>query len=160
MISTHYAIVAFSLVVFTLIASPSSQSLMSYRAATTGKAPKALLILGFNTLGQTTGQKNLGKNIGPCLAQICRGVPDCQRSVKSILQLAARVNSSKPTKQYQTMIRCVQNKHGVSCSLFTFQASDKTGGASSKSKISTYFAFRISLVNITVMLACTSIISR
>ena len=110
MISTHYAIVAFGLVVFTLIASPSSQSLMS------------------------------------------------QRSVKSILQLAARVNSSKPTKQYQTMIRCVQNKHGVSCSLFTFQASDKTGGASSKSKISTYFAFRISLVNITVMLACTSII--
>ena len=45
-------------------------------------------ILGFNTLLlETTGQKSLGRNIGPCLSQIRRGAParggwGCQNWVK------------------------------------------------------------------------------
>ena len=63
-------------------------------------------ILGFNMLlYETTGQEILGQNIGPSLAQFCRGGPACNHLIKwRILSQPGRIGSGKNKKSLNCLL--------------------------------------------------------
>ena len=79
--SLQISVINLELLVLELIMSEVAWSRLGSRAATAGKAPKAWALPRFWVSIRSyeiTGQKKLGQNIGPCLAQIRCGVPAYQ----------------------------------------------------------------------------------